>query len=182
MELGKIIKTFKSRKDHQVVIRCVCENDTKSLLGFVNGLIAEDTFVMVSGKPMTLDEEKKYLDDAIEKIKKDRKIHLVAEVDGNFAGSGEVRIFDKRKSHVGEIGISLGAEYREEGIGSEFLQVLINEAKKVRLKLLTLNCFENNERALHTYEKVGFKKAGSIPGMLFYREKYIGEIIMYLPL
>jgi RimJ/RimL family protein N-acetyltransferase len=128
---------------------------------------------------MTLDEEKAYLEDALDKIQKGKKIHLVVEVDGQFAGSGEVRFFDKRKSHVGEIGISISDSFREEGIGTKLMESLINEARSAGLKMLVLNCFENNPRALHTYEKVGFMKSGIVPGMLFYKNEYIGEISMY---
>jgi RimJ/RimL family protein N-acetyltransferase len=164
------------------VVRSIRPDDFRALLSYANDLITEDTFIMLSGNPLTPEEEQSYLDDAIRKVMDNRKIHLVIEVNGHFAGSSEVRIFDKRKSHVGEIGISLAADYRDEGIGFVCLETLIGEAKKLGLRMLTLTCFETNERAIHTYEKAGFIKAGVIPELLSYKGKYIGEILMYLPL
>jgi RimJ/RimL family protein N-acetyltransferase len=81
---------------------------------------------------------------------------------------------------VGEIGISVAAPYREEGIGTECMKALIGTAKQIGLKLLFLHCFENNPRAHHTYEKVGFVRAGSVPGMYSYKGDYLGEVTYYL--
>jgi RimJ/RimL family protein N-acetyltransferase len=106
----------------------------------------------------------------------------VVEVNGKFAGSCEVRIGDRRKAHSGEIGISLAAPYREEGIGSVCMKTLIGQSRKLGLKLLYLHCFENNYRAHHTYEKVGFIRAGTVPDMYAYKGAYIGETTYYLPL
>lgn len=179
---GQIIKKFTTKKDHTAIIRVIKPADLKSLFIFANSLIDEDTFVQLSGKKMTLNEEAAYFKKSLKQVKIGKKIHLVAIVDGQFAGSCETRIFEKRKSHAGEVGISLLAAYRNEGIGAVMLQTLIEMSKKQGLRLLTLNCFKNNTQAIHVYEKMGFKNAGCIPGMLFYKGKYVDEVIMYLPL
>ncbi len=62
------------------------------------------------------------------------------------------------------------------------MKSLIDEARSLGLRLLTLSCFENNAPALHVYEKLGFQKAGIIPEAISYKGKYINEIHMYLPL
>lgn len=179
---GNIVKTFTSKKGNSVIIRYLAKNDLYDLLNFVNNLIVEDTFVQLSGVSITLKEEKKYLDESLAAIKNGKKIHLVVTVDGRFAGSAEIRRFDRRKSHVGEIGISLAREFRQEGIGSILLQTLIDEGRAAGLKLLIIHCFENNKLAGHVYEKLGFVRAGIVPGVYAYRGNYIGEMVFYLPL
>ncbi|MEK7119576.1 MAG: GNAT family N-acetyltransferase, partial [Patescibacteria group bacterium] len=72
--------------------------------------------------------------------------------------------------------------YRQEGIGYQLLSTLIEEGKKAGLKLLILHCFENNDRALHLYEKLGFKRAGLVPGVYAYKGTFVGEVTLYLPL
>lgn len=182
MQLGKTIKTFTTKKGNQVLIRTLKWEDLDDLLTYINGLAAEDTFVQMSGREVSRDEEIKYLSDAIVKMEQNKKIHLVVEVNGKFAGSAEIRRHDLRKSHVGDIGISVVKPYRQEGIGTVFLQTLIAEGRKLGLTLLTLTCFENNEPALHVYEKLGFKRVGVTPGALHYQGKYLGEVLMCLPL
>lgn len=182
MESNLILKTITTKKGSQAIIRTVSKDDLDDMLSYVNNLIDEDTYLLLSGTHLNREEESKYLDDSLTKLNTGKKIHLVVTVDGKFAGSCEARIMDKRKSHIGEVGISIAKKYREEGIGAEILKTLISECRKTGLRLLYLHCFENNERAIHLYKKIGFIPAGVVPGVYAYKGEYIGEITMYLPL
>lgn len=180
MKPGQLVKTFTSKKGSNVVIRYLKENDLEDLLAYANGLISEDTYIALSGKKITNAQEKKYVSESLKKVNKDEKIHLVAFVNDKFASSAEVRRLDRRSTHVGEIGIAISKPFREEGIGTVLLQTLIDEAKKLGLTLLVLDCFECNNLALHVYQKLGFKKAGVLPGMFNYKNTFVGEVRMYL--
>lgn len=182
MKLGGAVKTFRSKKGNDVVFRYPKWDDLDPMLKFANDLIEEDTYIELSGKPLTRKEEEKWLKESIDQIKKGQKIRIVVEVNGKYAGGGELRIGQKRHAHVAEIGLSLGKNFRDEGIGTVLLATLIEEAKKLGLRILTLNCFENNTRACHIYKKLGFKKAGVIPGTVRFKSEYIGEVKFYLPL
>ncbi len=183
MEFGKVVKTFTSKKGNTVTFRYLREDDLDRMLLYINALIAEDTFIGLYGEPLTREEEKKHLDETIEGMKKGDKVVVVAEINGVYAGSGDLRRETvRRKKHGGNIGISLLAKYREEGIGTELLKSLIDEARTMGLRLLTLTCFENNDRALHVYEKLGFKQVGLVPEACLYKDKYYGEVVMYLKL
>lgn len=181
MEPGKIIKTFKSKKGREVVIRYPKWEDLEEVLKFANNLAFEDTFVELQG-PISKDEEIKWLADTIARMEQGKRVHLVASVNGQYAGNCEIRVGEKRRRHVGEIGISVAKEYRQEGIGTELLRSLIEEGKKLGLKLLLLYCFETNARAIHVYETLGFKRAGLVPGVFAYKDDFVGEVTMYLPL
>jgi RimJ/RimL family protein N-acetyltransferase len=115
-------------------------------------------------------------------VQQDRMSHIEVIINNQFAGNGRVSVGSLRHSHVGSMGLSLLPQYRDEGIGSILIKSLIDEAKKLNLRLLELSCFENNPRALHVYEKVGFKRSGVIPGALSYKGTYIGEVMLYKPL
>ncbi|MBU1327298.1 GNAT family N-acetyltransferase [Patescibacteria group bacterium] len=182
MEFGKIIKTFKSKNGNIVVFRYPRENDLDDMLSFANDLIDEDTYVLLSGKKLTRNEEKKHLHTTLKDIKNKQELHIVVEVNGAYAGNARVKKKTLRKSHVGEVGIAIGHRYRGDGVGTELLRTLIKEAKKQELRLLTLTCFENNSQAFHLYEKLGFKSIGVIPEALLYKGNYIGEAVLYLSL
>ncbi len=182
MESGIEITRFKTKQGIEVIVTTLQDSDLPDLLIYANNLIDEDTFVLLSGNHLTQKHEKKYVDDAIKAMREKKKIHFIARIDGKLAGSFEVRMLPLRKSHAGEIGISLAPAYRDSGIGKKCMEILINEAKKAGLRLLILTCFAINARAIHIYESFGFKKAGVIPGLLYYKGKYEDEIIMHLPL
>ena len=46
------------------------------------------------------------------------------------------------------------------------------------LKMLTLGVFSSNDRAMHVYNKVGFKETGRFPKEICKDGKYIDHIIM----
>ena len=181
MQSGKIIKTFKSKKGNNVIIRYPKWEDLDVVTKFVNTLIEEDTFLMLPEK-QTRTSEATWMAKTFDDIEKGKKIHLVAEVNGQYAGNCEIRIHDKRQSHMGDIGIAIARPYREEGIGRVLLQTLIEEGKNAGLKLLILHCFQNNDRALNLYEKLGFKRSGTVPGVYAYKGDYVGEVTLYLPI
>ncbi len=176
---GTIVTTYESKKNHTVTIRYLSLEDFENLLLYVNAIIAEDTTVMLSGEPMTRAAEHSYVQAAVRQIEEGTKIHVVAYIGNELVGSAEVRRFDKRKSHVGEIGISVAKGYRDEGIGRMLMETLISEAKTSALRMLYLHCFETNESAIRLYESFGFRKTGVVPGMLSYKGTYIGELTMY---
>lgn len=182
MEFGKVINTFTSKKGNYVTLRYPRKDDLSEMLRYVNELIKEDIYVLVSGKPITRDEEEKFLNDTIEQINKKQTVTLVVEIKGKIAGIAGVTREKYRKQHVGIPGISLAPEYREEGIGKIVFETLILESKRMGMRLLVLHCFENNVRALHLYKSLGFKKLGIIPGAVLFKGDYIGEVDMYLPL
>lgn len=182
MEFGKVIKTFKSKKGNDVIIRYPREEDLDEMLRYVNELIADDTYVLISGNPQTKEEEVKFLNQLLTDIQYGNALSLVIEQNGRIVGMTGVAREKFRMRHVGMLGISLAAGVRGEGIGTMAFSTIIEESKKMELRLLTLHCFENNSRALHMYEKFGFVRVGMIPKAVLFREKYIGQIIMYLPL
>lgn len=180
MKPGTIIESFQTKKGHTAVIRYLRPEDINDVMTFANNLSHEDTFVLLNGETLTLEEEQKYMKEAIEGIEQNKKIHLIATVDGAFAANCSVHREKRRKSHVGEIAISVAPPFREEGIGSLLMQALIDEGKKIGITLFTLTCFEINERALHVYDKIGFQRAGVIPRAYSYHGGFENEVILYL--
>ncbi len=181
MQTGKIIKSFKSKKGNEVIFRYPMKNDFSSVWRFACDLAAEDTFIELNAAPGE-EEEHRWFDDVLAKIEKKESVHLSVFVNGQFGGNGRVDRGKYRHSHVGHMGLSLIPQFREEGIGTELMRSLIDEARGLGLRLLTLSCFENNPRALHVYKKLGFVKLGVLPKAIAFKGDYISEIHLFLPL
>ncbi len=66
------------------------------------------------------------------------------------------------------VGIGLGErEYWGKGYGTDAMNVLLRFAfHELNLHRINLNVFEYNPRAIHCYEKVGFKHEGRLRGCL----------------
>ncbi|OGG09932.1 hypothetical protein A2154_02465 [Candidatus Gottesmanbacteria bacterium RBG_16_43_7] len=179
---GQIIKQSRSRDGREIVYRLPKTADLETMRRFANELSTEDTFVQLSGERITKKAESQYLTEALAAIENGEKIQIIALFKQELIANASVTKGKKRKAHAGELAISVAAPFRGQGIGEELLQLLTDLSRKNGLRLLTLTCFENNQRAINLYEKVGFTKAGFIPGMYQRQGRYWGEIIMYLPL
>ncbi len=179
MESGKKVTTFVDNKGRTIQVTTLALSDLNDLLVYANNLIAEDTFVLLSGKPLTKAYERTYVKNAIQLMEKNQKLHYIARCGTQFVGSFEVRRFTLRKSHVGELGISLAPTFRDGGIGKQCVQLVIDQAKKLGLRLLVLTCFASNTRAIHLYESLGFTKVGITPEAFLYKGNYEDELHMY---
>jgi len=178
MKPGTIIRKFPAKDGRRVVLRTPAGNDLDDLLSLINSLVDEQADILVDEKVARKDEIH-WLSNALARLEKDETIYVVAEVDGKVVGNSELgRRTSGRDKHVGAIGIAIRDGFREIGIGTEMVKTLVDQAKSMGLKILTLSVFANNERAHHVYRRAGFVDTGRIPKKFFKEGKYIDEIMM----
>ncbi len=66
-----------------------------------------------------------------------------------------------RTRHSGSIGVMIHKDYQNKGVGTILMGALIDIADNwLMLVRIELTVFEDNERAIHLYEKFGFEKEG----------------------
>ena len=103
---------------------------------------------------------------------------VCAEVDGKMVGVCEIEPMFGKMSHVGNLGISVKQGYRDIGIGLDLMKEAEKHAIHMGLKVACLEVFEGNDRAIHVYEKMGYKVTGRKPGAVLHKGKYIDSIVM----
>jgi len=173
-------KIFGGKK---IKIREFSRNDLKrpkEFQDYINSLVEEDALILIN-KKFSLEEEKKYLKKELKKIKSGKQIKVIAEENNLIVGVSEIFIYSYRKSHIGELGISIRKGYRGIGLGTYLIKKVIKLAKKrlkPKLKIIRLGVFPPNKPALALYKKLGFKKVAKIPKHIQYKGKLIDEIIM----
>jgi putative acetyltransferase len=66
-----------------------------------------------------------------------------------------------RTRHSGGMGIMIHKDYQNMGVGTALMEAIIDIADNwLMLIRVELTVFEDNERAIHLYEKFGFEKEG----------------------
>jgi putative acetyltransferase len=84
-----------------------------------------------------------------------------------------------RTRHSGSIGIMIHKDYQNKGVGTALMQALIDIADNwLMLVRVELSVFEDNERAIHLYEKFGFEKEGLKRLAAIRNGKYENEYLM----
>lgn len=101
-----------------------------------------------------------------------------AEIIGDAALNG----LPRRMQHRGEVGISVKRKYWNLGVGSRLLKEVISYAKENGIEILNLEVRKDNTRAVHLYEKFGFRHIGTSPAFFKIEEEYVDFEMMYLDL
>ena len=178
MKAGNIVSSFYAKAGRKVVLRTPKWEDLDDLLELINSLVDEKANISRT-KKVSREEEIDWLSGVLSRLEKDETFYLVADVDGKVVGTSELnRRSGGYEGHVGVIGIAIKKGFRDAGIGTEMLKALIDQARTMGLKVITLSAFATNKRAIHVYEKVGFVQTGRIPKKFFKDDEYIDEMIM----
>jgi len=178
LKAGQILHQFTAQDGTQVILRTLKWEDLDDLLDVINTLIEESAEIEYDTH-MTRDAEADWLASTLANFEKDKVLPVVAEVKGKVIASSSISTkgFTCEK-HVGNLGILIRSGYRDRGIGTEMMKILMEQARLMNLKVLTLSVFATNKRAIHVYEKVGFKEAGRIRKGIYRKGEYIDRIIM----
>jgi putative acetyltransferase len=178
MKPGTILNKFMARDGREVILRAPKWGDLDDMLDFINSLVDEAAMIAANQK-QTRESEIDWLARKLTSLEKDRIIHVVAEVEGRMVGSCEVEPRPGRFSHVGVLGVSVKDGYREVGIGQRLMKEAERQAPQMGLESIMLEVFATNDRAIHVYEKMGYRRIGAIPGGVKYRGEYVDAVSMY---
>ena len=177
MKSGTIIRSFTGKDGRTVTLRAPTWSDLDDFLEHINSLIEEGAEIC-SDKKIERNAEIDWLAKHLSAVEKDEKICVVAEVDGRFVGQVTWSPKTGRQRHVGVLGISVRSGYRDIGIGAELMKEAETQARRLGLKIMTLEVFASNNRARHVYEKAGYRVVGRIPKAILKDGEYVDSIVM----
>ncbi len=174
---------FTLRNGEEVEIRELDNNATaKQFRDFIGKIVREkpQPFVTVDKTP-SLTEEKKWLKDARERVRKGIEVKLIAWRNGDVIGVCDATKQRGVKRDKALVGISIARQYRGQGLGKKLLIEIVKLAKKkLKPRIIYLTVFEGNKPALTLYEKVGFRKIAVLPKWVKVRGRYWDYVFMRL--
>lgn len=111
----------------------------------------------------------------------DSRLNLLIALQNTDEIIGDVALMDmhakNRSAHI-RIAIDQPA-HQGKGYGSEALLLMLDYGFGIaNLHRIELDVFAFNERAIHTYEKLGFQREGVKRDMLYYNHQYHDAILM----
>jgi RimJ/RimL family protein N-acetyltransferase len=177
MQLGKVFRKCSIKDGREVILRTPRQEDLEDLMELINSLVDEKAEIARTEK-VTREEEVEWLPKMLSGLEKNELFFLVAEVDRKLVASSDIHVLRGDEKHVGVLGIVVKSGFRDLGIGTEMMKTLVERATVLELKVLTLQVFATNRRAVHVYEKIGFVQTGAVPKKHLREGQYIDEIIM----
>ena len=140
------------------------ESLVKDYLAMVNDM--ENVGRLIgSTRTFTEEEEISWIRRKLEN--KFRIFSMIAKDTGEFIGNIEIMDVEGDETS-GELGICITAKQQDRGFGSEAIPAMVKyAAKEYGLKRFMLKVFPFNDRAVHVYEKCGFKEYDRAPDDIF---------------
>ena len=171
------MRKFHAKDRQEVILRTPRREDLDDLMELINSLVDEKAEIALT-KKVTREEQAEWMPKMLSKLENNENFFLVAEVDGKIVASSSIDILHGDQKHVGDLGIVIKSGFRDLGIGTQMMTLLVEQATTLGLKVLTLQVFATNKRAIHVYEKTGFVQTGTLPKTRFREGQYIDEVIM----
>lgn len=164
-----------------VLLRYPKQGDAKLMCDYINILSKEKTYITWQGEKIKLTDEQKYLDKQIKRFKSKESVQLLLFVNNNLSGISSIDLGERVQDHIGSFGISILKEFRGMGLGKLLMKNILDEANKnlPRLKIITLEVFADNKKAISMYKSFGFKEYGKLPDGNKYKGKFVDDILMY---
>lgn len=173
-------KTIITKSGKELTVRSPEQDDLNQVLTYINDLIAEDTYIIMSGEPVTELEEKEYLTGLLKGIRQKQAVALYVFDGDKLVANGQIKKRFRRLSHIGDFGITVAKDYRQDGVGSRLMAILLEEARiKIGVKIVILEVFSNNEHARYVYKKMGFTEFGILPKSVVHRDEIVDLVQMY---
>lgn len=176
----KPITKFTSKKGREIELWEPSLERLDSLLLFVNRLVEDDTFLTLTGKPITRIEEELWLKENLSYLENGKGYIIWAVCDDRIVGQFDLRRGGTRDWHTATVGLMVDRDFRGEGIGKFLFEKGIEKAKTMPgLKIIKLYIFDDNVVAKNLYQKSGFKEFARLPKGFFRQGKYTDALQMY---
>jgi ribosomal protein S18 acetylase RimI-like enzyme len=185
MRPGHVFSRFRDTSGRAFTLRCLRAADLGPLLEFANDIAREKKEnpglgVISFDSPVTAREEKKFLARTLDGLRNGGVVGVAAFDGRRLVGNCDISrrtALDER--HAGVLGIVVLDGYRGRGLGRALMEMALAEARRVGVTLVELQVFANNYVAVALYERLGFKKVGTVPGKFIRRGQRIDEVKMY---
>ncbi len=167
--------------NNQLLVRYPTVDDIEKLLQFINTISKEQTYILLQGEQLTMEDEIKYIEDFIKKIEEKKAVKLLVFCKNELIGVADVILKEKAEKHIGVFGIIITPEWRGKGIGTFLLKLTLKEAEEhiQEMRIITLGVFSNNQVAKKLYKKAGFIEYGKLEEGLQHRGKLVDHIYMF---
>ena len=149
-------RTFTLPNGEVLTVRSLCADDAEALSAFRNAIYSETHFMArYPEEGASLEAMRNWLAGFVESPVNFEVGAFAGEKLGEF-GVAQVRPHIKYR-HRAVVGISVRKDHWGCGLGSYLMQLAIDQTRTNGFEQLELGVYSDNARAIHLYEKVGFK-------------------------
>lgn len=131
--------------------------------------------------PLSIGQEEQWFDDMLKRPAQEHPLVIEIEVEDRWISVGNCGFHDiDWRVRSAEVGIFIGDKsYWNKGYGTEVMELLLQHGfETLNLNRIMLRVYENNPRAIRSYEKAGFVHEGRLRQGQFNDGRYFDVLIM----
>lgn len=131
--------------------------------------------------PLSMAQEEKWFEKMLERPQNEQPMTIEVLQGENWVPIGNLGLFNfDQRARSAELGIMIGNKaYWNKGYGTEALQLLLKHSfETLNLNRVMLRVYQNNPRAIRSYEKCGFRHEGAMRQAHYQEGTYHDVLIM----
>ena len=146
--------------NHTCIIREAVSDDAEMMILYLNQVGGESDYLLHGENEFIVPTEGVKRKLAMSKESENSIVLIALENEQIIARAELEGYYAKRIRHRAKFSISVRKEYWNQGIGTEMINRIVEQAKKMKLRIIELEVIADNVRGIHLYHKMGFVDIG----------------------
>ena len=160
------------------IIREAVPDDAEKMILYLNQVGGESDYLLHGENEFTVPIEGVRRKLAMSKDS-ENSIVLIALDNGQIIARAELEgYYAARIHHRAKFSISVRKEYWNQGIGTEMIKRIVEQAKKMKIKIIELEVITDNAGAISLYHKMGFVDIGIYKFYFYVNRMFKDAIVM----
>ena len=160
------------------LIRGAVPDDAEKMISYLNQVGGESDNLLHGKNEFTVPVEGVKRKLAMSKDSENSVVLIALENDEIIARAEIDGYYPARIRHRAIFSISVRKDYWDQGIGTEMIENIFEQAKKMKIRIIELEVIADNVRAIHLYHKMGFVDIGTYKDYFFVNGMYKDAMVM----
>ena len=160
------------------IIREAVPDDAEKMILYLNQVGGESDNLMHGKNEFNVPVEGVKRKLAMSKDSENSVVLIALDNDQIIARAELVGYYPARIRHRAIFSISVKKEYWNQGIGTEMIEKIFEQAKNMKIRIIELEAITDNERGIHLYHKMGFADIGIYKDYFYVNGMFKDAVVM----
>ena len=160
------------------IIREAVPDDAEKMISYLNQVGGESHNLLIGENEFTVPIEGVKRKLAMSKDSENSIVLIALENDQIIARAELEGYYPARIRHRAKFSISVKKEYWNQGIGTEMIKRIFEQAKNLKIRIIELEVIADNERGINLYHKMGFADIGIYKDYFFVNGIFKDAVVM----
>ena len=160
------------------IIREALPDDSENMIVYLNQVGGESDNLLHGENEFTVPIEGVKRKLAMSKDSENSVVLIALKNEQIIARAELEGYYPARIRHRAKFSISVRKEYWNQGIGTEMIKRIVEQAKKMKLRIIELEVITDNGRGIHLYYKMGFADIGIYKDYFYVNGMFKDAVVM----